>query len=103
MTIQQSLINSGVYNAIIILVLLAIDKIVLIKHMRKMIQWLIYLIIGNLSYEIWRSWSRSGRIIVGLIFIHKRDFFEIKMEIYHQIIEIITKKILKSLFLYMVI
>ena len=49
---QQALINSSVKNTTIILALLAIDKTVLTEHARDMIQWLLYLTISNLSYEI---------------------------------------------------
>lgn len=74
-------IDSDIYNVTIILVLLAIDEIVLTKHMRNKAQWLIYLTICNLSHKIWKSRSKSRGIIVGLIPIHKRDFFKVKIEI----------------------
>ena len=57
--------------------LLATHKTILIKHAA------VYLTIGNLSYKIWRSWSKLEEIIVGLNLIHKRDSLEIKMEIYY--------------------
>ncbi len=66
-------------------------------HMVDMAQWPVYLTIDNLSHEIRRSWSRSGGMMVGLILIHKRDSLEVKMEIYHQTMRIITISIFKSL------
>ena len=71
--------------------LLATDKTVLMEHAGDMAQWPVYLTIGNLSHEIRRSRIRPGGMIVGLIPIHKRDFFEVKMEIYHQTMGVITK------------
>lgn len=41
--------------------------------------------------------------MIDLISILKRDFFKVKIEIYYQTIEIITKNISKSLFLCIVI
>ena len=49
---QQALIDSGVQNATIILVLLATDKTVLTEHAGDMAQWPVYLTIDNLSHEI---------------------------------------------------
>ncbi len=46
-TTQQSLIDSGIHNATIILVLLAIDKTVLTEYAGEMAQWPINLTIGN--------------------------------------------------------
>ena len=63
--------------------LLAIDNTVLTEHTKDMAQWPIYLTIGNLSHEIQRSRIRPGGVIVDLICIHERDFFEVKMEIYY--------------------
>ncbi len=77
--------------------LLVIDKTVLTKHVGDMAQWPVYLTIGNLSHEIKRSRSRSRGMMVGLIPIHKRDSLEVKMEIYHQTIGMITKGMFKSL------
>ena len=95
--------DSGMQNATVIPVLLAIDKIVLIKHLEDIAQWPIYLTIGNLSYEIQRSPIRPGGMIVGLISIYKRNFFKIKIEIYYQTIKIITKYKSKYHILYKVI
>ena len=83
--------------------LLAIDKIVLTEYIKNITKWSVYITISNLSYEIKRLWSRSEKMIVGLIPIDKRDFLEVKIEIYHQTIRIIIKKIFKSLFLYIVV
>ncbi len=83
--------------------LLATDKIVFIKHVRDMAQWPVYLIIGNLSHQIRSSRSRARGMIVGLIPIHKRDSLEVKIEIHHQTMVMITKDIFKSLFLCIVV
>lgn len=48
-----------------------------------MAQWPVYLIIGNLSHKIQRSQIKSRIIMIGLISIYKKDFFEIKIEIYY--------------------
>ncbi len=96
-TIQQSLFDSGVYNTTIIPVLLATDKIVLIEHAEDMAQWPIYLTIGNLSHEIRRSRSRPRGMMVDLIPIYKGESLEVKMEIYHQTMGMITKSVFKSL------
>ncbi len=96
-TTQQSLIDSGIHNATIIPVLLATDKTVLTEHTGDMAQWPVYLTIGNLSHEIRRSRSRPGGIMVGLIPIYKGDSVEVKMEIYHQTMGMITKGMFKSL------
>ncbi len=77
--------------------LLATDKIVFIEYARDMVQWPIYLIIGNLSHEIRRSRSRPGGMMVGLIPIHKGDLLQVKIEIYHQTMGMITKGMFKSL------
>ncbi len=77
--------------------LLATDKTVLTEHAGDMVQWPVYLIIGNLSHEIRRSRSRPGGMMVGLIPIHKGDSLEVKMEIYHQTMGMITKGVFKSL------
>lgn len=53
------------------------------KYVRDIVEWPIYLTIGNLSHEIKRSQIRVGKMIVDLIFIHKEDSFKIKIEIYH--------------------
>ena len=76
-------------------VLLAIDKMVLIKYIGDMAQWSVYLTIGNLSHEIRRLWIRAGGEMVGLIPIYKRDSFEVKIEIYYHTIRVITKCKLK--------
>ncbi len=102
-TKQQSFINSGVYNITIIPMLLATDKIVLTNHMENMVQWPVYLIIGNLSNKIRRSRSRPGGMIAGLIPIYKRDFLEVKIEIYYQTMGMITKDMFKSLFWYIIV
>ena len=88
---QQALIDSGIQNATKIPVLLATNKTVLIEHAGDMAQWPVYLTIGNLSHEIWRSRVRPGGMMVGLIPIHKGDSFDVKMEIYHQTMGVITK------------
>ncbi len=98
-TTQQSLIDSNIHNATIIPVLLATDKTVLIEHMGDIAQWPVYLTIGNLSHEIRRSRSRPGGMMVGLIYIYKGDSLEVKMEIYHQTMGMITKDMFKSLLL----
>ncbi len=102
-TTQQSLIDSGVHNATIISMLLVTDKTVLTEHVEDMAQWLVYLTIGNLSHEIRMSQSRPGGIMVGLIRIHKRDSLEVKIEIYHQIMGMITKSMFQSLLSYIVV
>lgn len=71
--------------------------------MKAMAQWSIYLIIGNLNHEIRRLWKTSKRMMVSLISIYIKDFFEIIMEIYYQTMKIITKDIFESLSLYMVV
>ena len=71
--------------------LLATDKTVLTKHAGDMAQWPVYLTICNLSHEIQRSGIRPGGMMVGLIPIHKRDSLEVKIEIYHQTMGVITK------------
>ena len=72
-------------------VLLATDITLLTKHAKDMVQLPGYLTIVNLSHEIRRSRIRLRGMIVGLISIHKADSFEVKMEIYHQIMGIILK------------
>ena len=61
------------------------------KYTESIAQLPVYLTIGNLSYEIRRSRIKPGRMIVGLISIHKRDSLEVEMEIYYQTIGVITK------------
>lgn len=56
-----------------------------------MVQWLIYLTIDNLSYKIWKSQVRLEGIIVGLIHMHKKDLFDMKIEIYYQTVGVIMK------------
>ena len=56
-----------------------------------MAQWPIYLTIGNLSHEIRRSRVKPEGIMDGFIAIHKRDLFDVKMEIYHRTMGVITK------------
>ncbi len=68
-----------------------------------MAQWPVYLIIGNLSYEIRRSRSRPGEMMVSLIPIYKGDSLEVTIEIYYQTMGMITKGVLKSLFLYILV
>lgn len=68
------------------------DKTVLIKHAKNIAQQPLYLTIGNLSYEIQRLRVGPGRMMVGLILIHKGDLFNVKIETYHQIIEVITRE-----------
>ncbi len=75
----------------------ATHKKVFTKHMGDMVQLFVSLTIGNLSHEIRRSWSRPGKMIVSLIPIIKKDYLEIKIEIYHQTIGMITKDMFKSL------
>ncbi len=102
-TTQQSLIDSGIHNTTIILVLFATDKTVLTEHVGNMAQWPVYLTIGNLSHEIRRSRSRPGGMMVGLISIHKGDFLEVKMEIYHQTMGMITKGVFQFLLSWIVV
>ena len=64
--------------------LLVIDKIVLIKHAKNIVQWPVYLIIGNFSHKIRRLRSRPKEMMIGLILIYKNDSLEVKIEIYHQ-------------------
>ena len=73
------------------------------KYVGDMAQWPVYLTIGNLSYEIGRLQIRSGGIIVDLISIYKKDFLEVKMEIYHRTMRVITKCKSKCHVLYKVI
>ena len=47
--------------------------------------------IGNLSHEIRKSQMRPGRMMVGLIRIHKIDLLGVKIEIYYQTIRVIIK------------
>ncbi len=70
---------------------MATDKTVLTEHAGDIAQWPVYLTIGNLSHEIRRSRVRPGGLMVGLIPIHKGDSFDVKMEIYHQTMRVITK------------
>ncbi len=90
-TTLQALIYSGTQNATVIPVLLATDKTVLTEYTKNMAQWPVHLTIGNLSHEIRRSQIRQWGMIVGLIPIHKRDSLEVKMEIYHQTMGVITR------------
>ncbi len=90
-TTQQAFIDSGAYKATVISVLLAADKLVLTEPATDMAQWPVYLTIGNLSHKIRRSQIRLGGMIVGLILIHKRDSFNVKMEIYHKTTGVIIK------------
>ena len=83
--------------------LLAINKTVHTKHEGDMAEWPAYLTINNLSHEIQRSRIRPRRLIVGLISIYKEDCLKVKIEIYHQIIGVITKYKSKCHFLYKVI
>ncbi len=77
--------------------LLATDKTVFTGHSGDMAQWPVYLTIDNLSHEIRSSRSRPGGMMVGLIPIHKGDSLEVKIEIYHQTMGMITKGIFESL------
>ena len=97
------LIDSGIYNATIIPVLLATYKTVLTKSARDMVQWPIYLTICNLRHEIRKSQIRLGGIIIGLIPIYKRDSLKVKIKIYYQTIRVIIKNIFKSLLLCIVV
>ena len=54
-TTQQASIDSGAQNTNVIPVLLVIGKTVLTENVKDIAQWLVYLIIGNLSYEIQKS------------------------------------------------
>lgn len=58
-TTQQAFIEFGVKYVNIILVLLTTSKIVLTNYADYIAQQPINLIIGNLSYEIWKSQVRS--------------------------------------------
>lgn len=42
-------------------------------------------------------------MMIGIIFIYKRDCLKFEIEIYYQIISVIIKSIYKSLFLYIVV
>ena len=90
-TIQQALIDSGMKNATIITVLLATDRIMLTEHAEDKVQWLVYLNIRNLSYEIQKSWVKPRKMMVGFIRTHKVNLLIVKTEIYYQIIGIIIK------------
>lgn len=79
------------------------NTLVLNKYLGDMVQWQVYLIISNLSYKIWRLWIRLRGIIIELIPIYKGDFHEVKIQIYHQIMGVITKDIFKSFLLYIVV
>lgn len=61
------------------------------KHAKDMAQQLVYLIIGNLSYEIWKSCIKPREIIVSFIFIYKKNLINTKIEIYYQTMKVITK------------
>lgn len=80
---QGTFINSSIENTIITPILLATDKTIFPKYAKNIAQWSIYLIIGNLSQEIQRLWIKLGGIMVILIFIYKKDFLKIKIEIYY--------------------
>lgn len=69
------------------------NKTMFTKHKENIAQFSIYLVIGNLSYKIWRLRVRLREIIVYFIFIYKNNLFSIKIRIYHQIIRIIIKDI----------
>lgn len=79
------------------------DKTYLIEHARHMAQWPVYLTIGNLSHEVRRLQLRLRGMMIGPITIYKKDFLEVKIEIYHQTMEVIIKGMFKSLFLCMVV
>lgn len=61
------------------------------KHEKNMAKQLIYPIIDNLSSKIRRYQIILERTIVNLIPIYKKDLFDIKIEIYHQIIRLFLK------------
>lgn len=60
------------------------------EYARNMAQQPIYLIMRNLSHKIQRLQIRPKGMMVGLIFIYKKEIFEIKMMIYNQIMGVIT-------------
>lgn len=47
--------------------------------------------IGNLSYEIRRLQVNPEKVMVSIIPIHKRDLFDIKIEIFYKTIRVNTK------------
>lgn len=57
-----------------------------------------YLTMSDLSHEIQGSPIRPERIMIGLIPIHKKDFFKVNLEIYYQTIGLIIKDMFKSSF-----
>lgn len=70
---------------------MATNKTILTKHAKNMAQLSVYLIIGNLSYEIRRLQVKLKGMIIGFISIYKKDLFDVKIKIYHQTIGVITK------------
>lgn len=88
---QKVFIDSNAQNATIIPMLLAIDKTILIKHVKNITPWPISLAISTLSHKISRSWIKPDEMMVCLIFIHEKNFHKVKIEIYYLTIGVITK------------
>lgn len=53
--------------------------------------WPVYLTIRNLNYKTKRQRKRSNRLLLRLIPIHKKDNIDIKLEIYHICLRVMTK------------
>lgn len=61
------------------------------EYIRDIVQWPVYLTTGNSSHKIWRLRIRLRGMMVGFIPIHKEDSFDMKIEIYHRTMRVITK------------
>lgn len=89
---QLSMVEESIDNATIIPVLLASDKTQLSTIADNLALWPVYLTIGNLNHETRKQHKRPNGLLLGLIPIHKGDDVDIKLEIYHTCLGVMTKR-----------
>lgn len=74
-----------------------------IEYIEDIVQCSIYLTIGNLSHEIWKSLKNIREMIIEPIYMYKKDSLKVKIKIYHQTLAVIIKSIFKSFLLYIIV
>lgn len=85
------MVENGIDNGSMIPVLLASDKMQLSAFTDNLAFWPIYLIIGNLNHKTRKQRKKPSRLLLGLILIHRWNNIDIKLEIYHICLRVMTK------------
>lgn len=83
--------KNNIDNTNIIPILIANDKMQLSIFVDNFALWLIYFTIGNLNFKTRKQRKRSSRLLLDLIPIHKWDNVDLKLDIYHICLEVMTK------------